>query len=233
MRILVLSCDKYYWLLPGFQHQWNKYCGLPITIVGFSQPDFKMQENFSFYSLGNFADYPADKWSDSIIKLLDAIDDKYIMIMLEDYWLVRNVDIQALKAIDKFCNCYSNIARFDLTEDRLKGGMSKDIGYIGRLDLIEAQRTSYNASLQASIWSTDYLKRILVPGESPWNFELQGTERLNNIEDMRVLGVRQYPVRYQIMVVNGAFSKGYENEYPYRHISESDLASLEKLGYTK
>jgi hypothetical protein len=34
--------------------------------------------------------------------------------------------------------------------------------------------------MQASIWDVDYFKKCLTPNETPWQFELNGTPRINN-----------------------------------------------------
>ena len=87
--ITVLTNDNHLWLLNGFQYLWNKYCGLPVTIYGFSEPD-NLSPSFNFRSLGE--QLPASQWSDGLLRMLDDIDSDLFILLLEDYWLYEQVE---------------------------------------------------------------------------------------------------------------------------------------------
>ena len=51
--------------------------------------------------------------------------------------------------------------------------------------------SDYLTSVQPSIWKTSHLKNCMVPGWSPWDFEIKGTELIRNKETDTYLIVRQ------------------------------------------
>lgn len=231
MRFVLMAHDKYYWLLRGFQHQWRKHGEyLPVTIAGFSEPDIDLLPGFDFISLGKAKDYPAERWSDACLKMLDMIGDNQIIIVLEDYWLTRPINLDALNVGKYFMQDHPEALRFDLTTDRLYSQSFQDIGSIGPVDIIKANDPNYCLSLQASLWNVNVLRKILIPGETPWEVELQGSGRA---ADLEVYGTRQWPIRYQIMVRSGHFSKSGAWQMPARQLSEADYLELERLGYTE
>lgn len=229
MKIYVITSDKRYWLLNGFMYQWSKYgCGLPVTIAGFSQPDFPLYDGFDFYSIGDFSDYPVEKWSNALVKLLRDAQDEQILLMLEDYWLTRRVDIEAIRVCSDMMTIVPNILRFDMTTDRLYAEKIFDVGSYSRLDIIESSHeNSYQLSTQAAIWSKSKFLDILIENENPWEVELRGSERIRErFQELRILGTRQCPIRYQIMVRNGKFEKAGNWMFPPKQISEQDWVDL-------
>jgi hypothetical protein len=238
MIIYVLTSDRHNWLLRGFMHQWHKYCKLPITIAGFTEPNYLLDVNddykkyTSFKSIGKFEDYPVDRWSDSIIKLVHETDDEVIMILLEDYWLTRCPNFTALKVAESVVNTDKNILRFDITTDRLYSQRIVDVGAYEDVDLFVADPDVYAVSFQASIWRKESLLQMLVPGETPWQAEMNGTIRYNEIKPQKAIwGTRQWPMRYCIVVNKGVFDKTGTWMYPPRTLSRPDWSELETLGY--
>lgn len=229
MRNVVLTSDKGNWAIPGFLHQWNKYCGQSITIVGFTPPACKCD----FVSLGKFEDYPVEKWSNGLSKALDVLGEDHIMLMLEDYWLIRPVDWRLVNGCyEWFKKFHPDALRFCLTSDRLYTKDVSDAGYIDWIDVIEAGHDGYQVSFQASIYNAAQLRRILVPGETPWQVEIQGTGRLERLNPYpRVFGTRQWLIRYQVMVRYGVFTRDGSWLCPARNINEEDLVELRSLGF--
>ena len=150
----------------------------------------------------------AARWSDGLIECLQQMDDDIIVWMLEDYWLCRTVDCGAVESLAEYMAMHDDILKVDLTADRLHSGHAIDAGYWGHCDLVEtAWGTPYNWSTQAALWNRRHLLASLRPEMSPWNFEL----RDDNPDRWRVLGTRQWPVRY----VNGV-GMGLDEQYRYR-----------------
>ena len=111
MRIFVLTSDNYLPALRPFAYLFNKYWhkDQPVTVAGFKQPDFDLPSNFTFHSLGNMADYPVGKWSNALIKLLHDFDDEVFTLFLEDYWLTRPVNVQAVQMLDDYMHQFRNV----------------------------------------------------------------------------------------------------------------------------
>lgn len=104
MQVIVMTSDNQYQHLPAYCHQWDKYYGLSkieTVFCGFSPIELKKYYRLysEFYSIGNFDDYPPDKWSDALIKVLENVADEVFMLMLGDYWLIRPTDTHAVEMI--------------------------------------------------------------------------------------------------------------------------------------
>lgn len=229
MKIMMMTSDKGNWLIPGFAYQWQKYCGLPVTIFGFTKPNFPLPDNFDFHSLGKFEDYPADKWSNALLEAFETFPDEQVAIFLEDYWLVRQVPLSIFSFAETFMRLQPDVIRFDLTSDRLYGGNIRDAGYYSNYDLIESLHSDYQISFQASVYNKSKLAELIEPNMSPWDIEFQGTHKMKQ-SDLRVFGTRQWPVRYQIMVRAGNLELDGDWMFPPRQLSKNDLDELKSYG---
>ena len=229
VRVFCFTSDKYLWAIKGFARQMGKYWpGIETVVVGFTEPDFDLPENFSFYSVGKFEDYPADKWSDAVIEFLSGVEDEIFILMLEDYWLTRKVDERSILSLEWYMQKHLDVACIDLTTDRLYGENLKDYQSLSYLDLvINDPPAPYHFSLQSRMWRKSEILRYLNQGESPWETELNGSLRMYD-NDAIVLGTRQIPVRYLIAVQGGkvALDGGYQ--VPGVLMRESDKSELEK-----
>jgi len=149
-----------------------------------------------------------------MIQFLNMIDDDVVTLMFDDYWLCRGVNHEAVRTLAEFMRTRDDILRIDLTSDRLHSGKGVDVGYYGCWDLIETPPdTPYQWSTQACLVNRKHFLKCLHPGLAPWDFELQGNEFIP--EGLRVLGTRQWPVRY----IN-AVGMNCENKYRLEHIRE-------------
>jgi len=233
MKAICLTSDYGNWLLPGFLHQWKKYSPYPITIYGFTNPGLE-----NFVSIGPFREYPKERWSDGVLKVLDRVEDEIILLMLEDYWLMRAVNQRALHIAEAMMRADRSIARFDMTNDRSQAGSGDiysrlDLGSVEDVDVFESYVVDYRCSYQAALWRVEHLRALLIPGESPWQSELNGCGRMAARPDMRVLGTYQWPVRYQIVVNKGVFDREGRWMRPSRSIYPEDWKELDRHGLTQ
>lgn len=232
MRVYVMTSDKYLPALRPFAWLFNKYWGedQPVTAVGFTPPDFDLPPNFDFLSLGAFRDYPVTRWSDALLKLLSIIPDEPFIMMLEDYWLTRPVYREAVTMMYDYCRQFRYVLRVDLTGDRLHAAGASLYGQCGHLDLIWSDPESqYHMSMMTAVWNPHNLRRVLIPGETPWQVELEGTPRLRVLRDeMIVLGTREWPVKHTLAFRNGNAQKPLLDE-----IDPADVAELTARGLLK
>lgn len=236
---LVLVSDPYLWALRPFIHLWERYAASsPLMIAGFSPPDFRLPEWARFSSLGRFEDYPANRWSNAFREALQMewVGDQFILL-LEDFWVTRPVNVPAVNHLVDLARLHPDILRIDLTTDRLNatttegGPAAYDIGHYHGLDIIESKKNSpYLMSTMGGIWNRAALLDLLVPGETPWEFEIQGTTRA--IESpYRVLGTRQFPLRHTIAIAKGRVDLTASWMVPASPVHPSDVRALNELGY--
>jgi hypothetical protein len=217
-RVVVMTSDKYIWAVRPFAHLFNQYWASdwPVTIAGYSPPDFRLPKNFSFFQIDT-DNYPPERWSDGLLRVLDNIRDSFIILMLEDYWLVRPVDLEGVTQLCKKIATpdFDSVIRFDLTNDRAhaRGDCrgAEEWGTIGHYDIVETNHTDqYQMSFQAAIWNRLHLRTVTPAGKTPWQLELYSQFP----SYYRVLGTKQRPVRYCNAVYKGKLDKSQLRDMP-------------------
>lgn len=229
--LYIMTSDKYIGALQPFAYLLKKYWNPPPTVIvgGFTPPDFPLPENFHFHSLGKFEDYPVNKWSDALMKMLLELPHEVFVLMLEDYWLCQPVDVTAVDVACDYMNQFEYVARFDLTADRKFSGYAKPYGKAGGVNLLISDPDSqYHCSLMAALWRRKHLLKVLVAGETPWETELNGTNRLRALRDhCIVLGTEEPPVKHTL-----AFRRKQDGVL-LKEIPKEDVDAMTTLGLLK
>lgn len=216
MQIVIITSDRTSWALRPLAYTIRCYWDIELNVLvgGYTPPAFPMPPGWVFHSLGAFVDYPANRWSDGLIKLLEFVHSDLVLLHFDDFWLTRPVDQAALRIAHSYMNDNPGVARFDLTSDRLGAAGIVDAGNAGHLDLVKAPKDSpYNFSYQTAIWRREMLLDLIAPGESAAQSEMNGNGRLFE-RGYGVVGTRQVPIKYCIAVQHGqlAFDGGYQGE---------------------
>lgn len=206
MRVLTTSCDKSIWTVRPFAYLFNKYWSemQNVTILTESIPSFSLPPNFVF-KVANIEGigWPREHWSTGVMNFLESIPDQQVLILLDDYWFIRQVDYRGIATLAEYMRLHPKILRIDLTTDRLYAGGAPrpmdglDYDTYGHYDLFQVPGSPYQMSLMPGIWNKEKLLQVLKPHWSPWEVELTGTDNLNsNFPEFIVLGTRQNPIRF-------------------------------------
>lgn len=226
-RTICLTSDTESWAVAPFAYFYQKYYpSADVLVAGFKPPLF--HSPYPFHSLGDMRDYPYSRWSEGLAVLLNSIADDIILLMLEDFWVTRTVDAEAIEMCAEFMRAHPEVARCDVTTDRLYAERVVDVCTYGRLDIItNVQPVAYTMSFQPGLWRKNELLRYLVPNENPHEVELRGTERMI-AGNAVVIGTRNFPMRILIAVQNGKLqlSGGYQSMKPL--LSADDLLAIQK-----
>src|SRR5438874_4531975 len=165
--VLVMSCDAYRDLWrPFFTLFWRYWpdCVFPVYLG----------TNRLKYHDSRVTNLPAGdyEWSKRLRLCLEQIDDEYVLLLLEDYFLEASVSntqiIQHLKLLHALCGSVLRLYPSPGPDVEVPG--QSRIGRIHRL-------AAYRISTQVAIWSRGELLRLLRDDESIWEFERKGTER--------------------------------------------------------
>jgi hypothetical protein len=197
--IYVLTHPTHHWLLQGFSFLFNEFWNEPgqrVYVVTSGRDIPKLPENFGFIRTSDLS------WTDDLFTLIAYTPHNYIILLLEDYWFTASAQISAIKEIYDWMKtnpelCES-ILRIDLSGDR--ASMKSAIKYpnIRGIEMVQTfPPVDYQMSIQAAIWNRDLLRRILVPGETAWQFEIDGTDRLNKRSDIEVIGTKHRFINYE------------------------------------
>lgn len=196
LEVVVLSSNKYVHCLPAFAYLFNRFWdpGQAVKVVRYDVRPAKLPGNFSNFAVGVQEDYT---WSQGLLKYLAYHPGDLILLMLEDYFIDKSVDVETVHKAWEYMTGHTGIAKIDLTDDRLK--VEHD-AFDNEL-IVSADRALFQTSLQAAIWRKDYLQRFLHPDETPWQFERRGSKRViaarrTGAFDGQILGFRKPPLSY-------------------------------------
>ena len=166
MAILIPSFDKYSFVWPMFfeffKRNWGD-CTFPVYLG----------TNFKSADLDWVTDVKIGQdttWGLKVSKMLDQIQEEYVMIVLEDFFIVEKVENNVIEGAVKFMQA-NNIDCLGLHAcpkplNKVKNG----IDVWGEIQPGEP----YRINAQVSIWKKSSLLKILRPKFSPWDFEGYG-----------------------------------------------------------
>ena len=153
LPVYITTCPKYEYLVPTFLKLIAKYWGRKVKI---------------HYA---FKDEP---WSTQAIRLLEEIKSKHFIWLLEEFLLIDNVRIELLKDLEGYVVKHPEISRIGL-QSRYDGFEKVSQPY-EILDKQQLYQLNYDAeyilSLEASIFKKETLLKYMVPGQKPWDAEV-------------------------------------------------------------
>lgn len=206
---LVSSCDKY-------QDLWDLHFEALSLHCKFEHIDKYLLSNYKVYNSNDIKTLAVGEdlsWSHMLIQALSLIDYDYILLTLDDFILRRNTDCNKLN--NSLCILKQN---HDIGAIRLLPRPNSCIkseykGY----NLVDPAKP-YALSLQASLWRKSFLQSLLVPGESPWEFELNDKRQKINkkiiTSNTDILGYNHHCVErgYFFPWDKFIFSKKYDSQ---------------------
>jgi hypothetical protein len=165
--VLVLSCDAYADLWrPFFTLFWRYWPQCPFRVY--------LGANSTSYDDARVVSLRGGdrEWSDRVIAHLRQIETPYVILMLEDFFLKRSVSTERILGLLEIARSRrANLVRLiPRPRPNSKCGAQGEVGQI-------APGESWRVSTQAAIWSRHALLSLLRPGETIWQFEVNGTER--------------------------------------------------------
>lgn len=159
---MVLSFDKYSDLWPVYFDCTKKFwhARIPIYFVtNEKRPEF---ENVQVITTG-----PEISWSHRARKAVETIEAKYILLMLEDYYVTSLVEDNIIDSLISFMEKHDAdyLRIYPFPKMRFKDAGEQGIHKV-------PEESLYGANLQASIWKKEYLLKLLEDGDfSAWEFE--------------------------------------------------------------
>jgi len=208
---------------------------LPFSISGIGQeylnqsyiqmPNWIVSDKITDLQTGN---YPLERWSDQVIDTLNMVDDELVLFMLDDYWLMQPADMEMLAHGCEILHKTENLWAYDASwntpydEDKL---------FVRHIYWHDAflNNNRYAYSYQAYVWKRDKLISTLRRGESPWQAEILGLERMGNPN--RVFSFEKPAIVYANVMIKGQWDFVGEHVVPQRTLSEGDWEELKIFNY--
>ncbi len=207
--------------------------------------------SFPLYLVSNTVDYrdmgvstvlvgPDRSWSDTLRAGLSQLKEKYVLLWIDDHFLMAPVDAAKVgAAIDAFTRLGGNYLRLPALPQPDQP-LNEHFGIVRK-------GAVYRTSVVASVWKKTVLEDLLQPGESAWDFETAGAARSDaydgffstwrscfQIENLLIKGrVRSVALRRIERKLNRAFelrrpkmSQMEEAEFALRMVGNRALVKL-------
>ncbi|MGA2596493.1 MAG: hypothetical protein ABSH09_05810 [Bryobacteraceae bacterium] len=225
MKIIVTTSDYYNPLARGFAYLFNRHWSdrQEVILLCYSPPRDALPSNFEVVSLGDGKDfgndipewspgrrgkhfkelYPTPKWTDSLAPFFDRVRDEHFILLQIDYFIHRAVELEKIELLRRYCE-RRDVVKIDLSRDRAFFPHTHFASEGGIRIVASDQDAPFRSSLLPAIWRTDYFRRLLRPGRSPWAFEMQGMHDCMN-DGALILGVDQ-PVYGPVPYLNVYYS---------------------------
>lgn len=193
MRIVVLTCDKYIWLVPLFLHFYKKYWPDSPYGVDIITENEKVQVNLPRIPIWYFYTEGVS-WSSGILNYLKQSDDDKFLLTPEDYVIKSPVSTARIKLAERLCTGNVGCVRLNAPDKYYKHTVDSGIKYFKEYPLDKP----YSMSMQAAIWQKKYLFDVLRDKEDAWEAELNGSKRLAKLKSKwRVLWPKSAIIDYQ------------------------------------
>lgn len=171
---LIPSCDKYSDLWKPFFSLFWRYWQSDLFPVFLGANNLRYADDrVKTIRVGN-----DQGWSDGLLKMLEVIDTRYVILMLDDFFLRSVVNgNQILQCIRATVDMDGHMLRL-VPRPRPDHPVS-DFSFIGSI----GNASPYRVSTQGAIWKKKTLQNLLDRNESIWEFEINGTERSREIQN--------------------------------------------------
>jgi hypothetical protein len=190
VQIVVTTCPEYAHLLEDFDYLFQKFWGADYIVIGKDER----------------RDY-----ADNIIHGLSKLECEYIILLHEDFYIMRLVPIFQIDSLLNYARKY-DVKRVSLQciEDGYAGHIcDTDYPFLYKV----TSGFQYMCSLEASIWNREFLIGMLKPGENVWETELNCSKRNPDIHVIvpanRVLNYSDARIHGEVRIklVDGVFHK--------------------------
>ena len=197
INVYVFTSNNYLHVLKPFCYLFNKFWSpqQKVKIVGFEGPTWRMPDNFEFISLGK--QRGMQYWSDDYIDFFNSIPDEYFIHMVENEFLLKQVDFKVVNSLVEFLD--EDVGRIDFTPGPSLRKWENFQEY-DDFDIIELSQTDqYRLAIRLNLWNKKYFLKHLRPGENAWEFEIFGNQRAQN-DGYRILAANR---KYACYIMDG------------------------------
>lgn len=217
--LLVVTCDKYADLWDGFFNRLNEefpeWSSFDIFVLTNTSPKAMSGVDGTHNTLGLSKQWMTHvhwlavgdvDWSTGYKQALAQVPHKYVLPMLEDFFLESPVTMTKFAhALDQ---CVSNdLDCLKLTRDFAHNHASSPAEIKDAWRLIDVDQP-YRVCTQAALWKKSSLQSLIIAGESPWAFESLGTGRAR-VAELRIARVTSPVFHYQHVVERGTYRRKY------------------------
>ena len=169
---VVVSHDRYADVWPGFFSLLFRFWpDLPYRLYLVSNDLPFLDEQITSLCVGDDL-----SWSETLARGLDRISSRFVLLILEDFFLCAPVDT------DHVLRLQAAMVAQGAAYLRLVPQPSPDLPLPGQIDIgMIAKGAPYRTSLQMAFWDRRVLLDLLRENKSAWDFELKGSRRSDQV----------------------------------------------------
>lgn len=203
LSLVVSSFDAYEDLWKPFftllKENWPESEQIPIYL-GTNSKKY-IHPGLQIYS--PLADIPEDysSWSKCVIEILKRVKTDYVLFMLDDFFLWKQVDNGRLEKVLSYMKSNKRIGYICLKQDITPASGPKWHQNAMNCEYPELhfrrRGYPYRVSTQTGLWRKDYLLKLLRAHETAWQFEVRANIRAN------FYCQKQYGVRESLFIYPG------------------------------
>jgi len=191
--LIVSSCDNYSDLwVPFFKLLKIYWPDCPYQVLLITENKVFNDKGIISSKIGVNLD-----WSTLLSRSLDLVKTPYVLFMLEDFFIREVVETEKLEKILNNMN-QSSIDMMRLIPFKGKSASHHLNTSIFNVIPLEAR---YRVSTQGAFWKLKTLQNLIKLGESPWEFEINGTKRSSVDETIIFAAVKTAILPYRHHVV--------------------------------
>ena len=172
MKILVLSCDKNDDTFEAFHHCIEKYYPSHPEIIYATETIKNPYYKTISYNI------PLERWTERIRKTLNDIDDEQILIIMDDYFIRKPVDVERIEYLSK--QLKGNIAVFYFEKSFDENDTETDIVGMKK----RQHGSAYEVAINCGLWQKDKLINVLDRNSDVWDIELNQDNKRNGQLDV-------------------------------------------------
>ena len=221
ITVFIDSFDGYNDVWPYFFMIFEKYwpdCSFDVKLV---------TNSMGFNSVDSIKVGSEIDWVSRTYRALDAINTKYVLFLLEDYFLSKPFDNHLLENVLDFIS-KNNCHYFRLIEIPKSRAANKT----AFLPILSNEE--YGINLQASIWEVEYLKNLLAKIEkgSAWDFEVYLLRNRDNTKQPleKCFTIKGNPFGFHNGILKGKWFRR-EIRFYKKHGISIDFSKRGKLGF--
>jgi len=171
MKVVILTCNKYTWMIPIALHFYKKYW-----------PDNPYQTEIvteTEHIDGKVFYINDTSWSSRLIKYLKQSKENKFMLIMEEHFIEKKVNTKRVKVAEKLCEGNVGCVRLNHTDKWFRGYAIR-VGIRSFREYPLDKR--YSMSMQTAIWQKRYLLDVLRANEDIWQTEIDGSNRLKGLK---------------------------------------------------
>lgn len=215
-------------ILPASSFLNRKYLPSEIEVIylNFGNVNKSKIQDYSYMSFGYF-NSSKKYWSANLSSILKKIKDEYILLGLDDFFLSKKLNVENfLYLYDQLIN-NENYISAELTLSPMEKLLDKNLDQ--KKTYVYPKSYGFSINTQWRIWKRKYLIYLLEHTTDAWNFEVLGSNMLNNSDNKSISSysyVLDYPEISAVTQRNKGKVSVFANQY-------KDIDEMIDLGYLK